>query len=268
LEECSGGELRARATSVGTVPRYASLDMASMEERMISTTKGIVLKVICGLAVAGALPLVVFASTEAEPDLLVYPNVPAEFRFNPAEYEVMSAAHPQFDPDYQIGGVSLWDKLEQRVAYEVFRAPQLTGFSSSSSGHNEFVLMTNEFNVIVDGFCSYPRFLGKVYVRFYPDPPQSTAMIELGGEIIDGLIQPINPIDVRDQTPDGFYSNTRNVHIRWSGSVGIRITAYADKNNNRVLDQGNPKWSIYVEDNSVPVANTSWGAIKAMYGAE
>ena len=235
---------------------------------MSSTTKGIVLILMCGVLVGGGLRAAALAETGAEPGLLVYPDVPTEFRYNPAEYEIITLGHPQFNPDYQIGGLSLWDKIEQRIAYEVFRAPQLTGFSSSSNGQNEFVLMTNEFKVIVDGFSTQPRYLGKVYVRFVPDPPHSTALIEMAGEEIDLLIQPIKPIDVQDLTPEGFYASTLSVHIRWSGAVGIRITAYGDKNNNRVYDGGMPRWSIYVQDNSVPVENTSWGAIKARYGSE
>jgi hypothetical protein len=235
---------------------------------MIGTNKGIVLKLCFIQVLAVALTVAVSAPVRAEPDLLVYPNVATEFRFNPAEFQVITSGHPEFDPNYQVGGVSLWDKVEHRIAYEVFRAPGLTGFSSSPSGYNEFVLMTNEFNLIVDGFCEYPRYLGKVYVRFAPDPPHATALIELGGSEIDYLIQPVKPIDVQDETPEGFYSNASIVHVRWSGAVGIRITAYGDKNNNRVCDSGFPRWSIYVEDNSVPVENTTWGALKAKYDTE
>jgi len=235
---------------------------------MSGTTKGIVLILLCGMVVGGAPLAAALADTGAEPGLLVYPDVPTEFRYNPAEYEPITSGHPQFNPQFQIGGLSLWDKIEQRIAYEVFRAPQLTGFSSSSNGENEFVLMANEFKVIVDGFFTQPRYLGKVCVRFVPDPPHSTALIEMAGEEVDFLIQTIKPIDVQDITPEGFYSGTRSVHIRWSGAVGIRITAYGDKNNNLVFDGGMPRWSIYVQDNSVPVENTSWGAIKARYGAE
>jgi hypothetical protein len=239
---------------------------------MARTTKGIVLKVICWSAVVGGL-LATGTSVRAqsdllEPDLLVYPNKAAEFRYNPAEFELITSQHPDFNSDYSVGGVSLWDKSSGRVAYEVFRAPNLTAISPSTNGRNEFVVMTNEFKVIVDGFGDYPRYLGKVYLRFVPDPPQSTALIEIEGELIDFLIQEINPLDVRSQNPEGFYTNTERVQIRWSGAVGIRITAYGDRNNNRVFDGGNPRWSIYVADNSVPVENTSWGAIKAMYGSD
>jgi len=235
---------------------------------MKSTNKGIVLVLICSTVVVFALPTAVLAPTQAEPDLLLYPDAPTEFRYDPVQFEAITSGHPDFDSDYQVGGVSLWDRVENRIAYEVFRAPVLTGISPSPNGRNEFLLMTNEFKVVVDGFSAYPRYLGSVYVRFIPDPPHATALIEMAGEKIDFLIQPIDPINVRDETPDGFYSSTRRVHIRWSGAVGIRITAYGDKNNNRVYDGGQHRWSIYVFDNSVPVKNSTWGAIKAQYGSE
>jgi hypothetical protein len=235
---------------------------------MKSTKKGIVLILICGTAVAFALPMAVLASTHAEPDLLLYPDTPTEFRYDPVRYEAITSSHPDFDSAYQVGGVSLWDRVESRIAYEVFRAPELTGISPSPNGRNEFLLMTNEFKVVVDGFSTYPRHLGIVYVRFTPDPPHATALIEMAGKDIDYLIQPVGSIDVREETPDGFYSNTLRVHVRWSGAVGIRITAYGDKNNNRVYDGGQHRWSIYVVDNSVPVENTTWGAIKAQYGSD
>jgi len=232
---------------------------------MESTKKGVVLIVILGLAVVGVLLTSTQTYAQIEPDLLVYPDAPAEFRFNPDEYETISPGSPDFDPLFQVGGVSLWDKTAQRIAYEVFMAPALTGLTPSANGQNEFVLMTNEFKVIIDGFNDFPRYLGQIYIRFAPNPPQSTALIDLAGQAIDGLIQPIAPINVEDATPEGYYSNSRLVHVRWSGAVGIRITAYGDKNNNRVFDGGVPRWSIYVEDNSVPVENTTWGAIKARF---
>lgn len=233
---------------------------------MIGTIKGIVLLLI-GCAVAAAVPPM-GGYVHAEPDLLLYPNAPAEFRYDPGQFEVITPGHPEFNAAYQLSGVSLWDRERNRIAYEVFRAPALTGISPSPDGRNEFVLMTNEFKVIVDGFSDYPRFLGKVYVRFIPDPPHSIALIEMAGNEIDYLIQPVGSIDVQNETESGHYSNTRTIHVRWSGAVGLRITAYGDKNNNTVYDEGRPKWSIYVSDNSVPVKNTTWGAIKAQYPAE
>jgi hypothetical protein len=232
---------------------------------MTGTTKGIVLRLFYCSAVIGTLLGATAIQSYAEPLLLVYPNKPAIFHYNTSEYSALMPGHPDYDPGYSAGGVTLWDNVEDRVAYEVFRAPALAGFQPSTSGMNEFVLMTNEFNLIVDGYGDYPRQLNKLYVQFAPAPPHATALVEMAGEDLWSRITPIPGIDAREPTSDGRYAGTRTLHIRWSGSVGIRFTAFGDKNNNRAYDGGVPKWSIYVMDNTVPVEETSWGAIKAMY---
>jgi hypothetical protein len=235
---------------------------------MKGTSEGIVLKLfICSVVVSAQLCFAT-ALSYAEPLLLVYPNKPAEFRYNPAEYELLTPSSPQYDPDFDVGGVMLWDKIEQRIAHEVYRAPNITRFRTSSSGMNEFVILVNEFTLVVDGYCEYPRQLNELYVRFIPDPPHASTLVILNGEPIEYLIMPIPGIDVQTPTPEGCYSDTRNIHIAWSASVGLRVTVYGDKNGNRIYDGGVPKWSIYVMDNTVPVKETTWGAIKALYGSE
>ena len=72
---------------------------------MKSTNKGIVLiSFVCAALAAG---LWAPAYLHAEPDLLVYPDAPAEFRYDPAQFEAITSTHPNFDPAYQVGGVSL-----------------------------------------------------------------------------------------------------------------------------------------------------------------
>jgi hypothetical protein len=235
---------------------------------MSGTNKGIVLRLMYCLAVVGALLNSTAGSAHAETDLLVYPNKTVVFHYNPADYEEITASDTGFDPAYQVGGVSLWDRHNQRIAYEVFRAPALAGFQASGNGRNEFVLMVNEFNLIVDGFCDQPRQLGKLYVRFAADPPQTSPLIEVSGQEISFHIHGIPSINVQTLLPEGFYSDTFRLHIRWSAAVGIRITAYEDRNDNMVFGGGIPKWSVYVIDNTVPVERETWGSIKAMYDSD
>ncbi|MGD8412613.1 MAG: hypothetical protein PVF33_00185 [Candidatus Latescibacterota bacterium] len=230
---------------------------------MKGTNKGIVLTLFLCAAIAAVLCRPAYL--HAEPDLLVYPDAPAEFRYDPSQFEAITSGHPDFDAAYQVGGVSLWDRTENRIAYEVFRAPVLTSITPSPTGRNEFVVMTNEFKVIVDGFCEYPRRLGEVCLRFFPDPPHASAQIEVAGVDIDRLIHRVGSVEAREEGPDGFFTGTKRIHVRWSGAVGIHITAYGDKNNNLIYDGGENRWSIYVVDNSVPVENTTWGAIKAQF---
>lgn len=235
---------------------------------MIGTKKGIVLLFFSCCAAVGALPQSAEAQSAPEPLLLVYPNQPAEFFYNPAEYKALPPSDPNFDSNYAIGGYTLWDNVEDRIAYEIYRAPYLTGFQPSSNGRNEFVLMKNEFLLIIDGFHEYPRQFKQLYVRFIPDPPFSTALIVMNGEPLDRLITPVTGFDAQTLTPEGYYTGTRTCHVRWSASVGIRIMVYGDKNGNRVYDGGPPRWSIYVWDNTVPVENKTWGGIKALYGSD
>lgn len=235
---------------------------------MTGTNKGIVLWLFCCAVVIGALPITVSAQSAPEPLLLVYPNKPAEFHYNPAEYETLLPSDPNFDSDYAVGGYTLWDKVEGRIAYEVYQAPQLTGFQASTSGMNEFVLVVNEFTLIIDGFNEYPRQFNNVHVRFIPDPPQASALIVMNGQELDYLITEVPGFDAQTVTPEGYYTGTRTCNVHWSASVGIRIMAYGDKNGNRVYDGPPPKWSIYVKDNTVPVENRTWGGIKALYDSE
>jgi hypothetical protein len=232
---------------------------------MTGTNKGIVLRLFYCVAVTVMLLGATAMLSYAEPLLLVYPNKPAQFHYNPSDYSALSPGHPDYDANYAVGGVTLWDNAEERIAYEVFRAPWLAGFQESANGMNEFVLMTNEFNLIVDGYGEYPRQLNKIHVQFAPSPPNATAMIEMAWEPLVYLITQVPGIDALESTDEGYYTGSSSFHIRWSGSVGIRITAFADKNGNHAYDGGVPKWSIFVSDNSVPVEETSWGAIKAMY---
>ena len=231
---------------------------------MTGAKKGIVLT-LAYMAVIGALFYPAAGLAYTEPLLLVYPNKPAEFHYDQERYEVLGPTDSKYDPDYDVGGVMLWDKVEQRIPYEIYRAPEITGFVPSSNGMNQFVLMINKFWLIIDGFYEYPRQINEISIRFIPDPPHSSAVILMNDTPLDHLITRISGINVQSETPEGYYSNTKQVLIWWSGAVGMRITAYGDKNKNLVYDGGTPMWSIYVKDNTVPVEQTTWGAIKSMY---
>jgi len=235
---------------------------------MTSTNKGIVLKLFICSAVVGALLNLAAASAWAEPSLLVYPSQPAEFHYNPAEYKVITPLQPSYDPNFDVGGFMLWNKVENRIPFEVYRAPNITAFKPSRHGMNEFVLLINHFTLVIDGYFEYPRQLPELMIRFTPDPPHESALIFINSEPVDYLIQTIPGMDVYTPTPEGNYSNTRTASVKWSASGGLRISVFGDKNGNGVYDDGAPKWSIYCVDNTVPVRKTTWGGIKAIYGSE
>jgi hypothetical protein len=119
--------------------------------------------------------------------------------------------------------------------------------------------------VIVDGFSDQPRQVNEITVRFIPDPPHSSAAVAVNRVPLDYLITKISGMEVTSETPEGYYSDTKRFRVWWSGAIGMRITAYGDKNRNLVYDGGIPQWSIYVRDNTVPVREATWGNIKALY---
>lgn len=234
---------------------------------MTGTNKGIVLRSFaCIVAMTAALCAFTPVHVLGEPLLLIYPNSPTVFRYDPSCYEELHPGDPNYDPSYDIGGKMLWDKAEQRIPIEVYRAPKLNGFEVSPLGFNEFVTMANQFNVIVDGFFIAPRQLNNLYLRIIPDPPQTIVQATVNGAPIDQLINPIPGFSVTTPIGGGFYSDTQNVHVTWSGSVGLRITVYADKNGDYVYDDVVPRFSLYVIDNTVAVETETWGGIKALYG--
>lgn len=233
---------------------------------MISTNKGIVLRAACAFFLGVfALSTTNVALFGSEPLLLVYPKSPTIFRYDPTQYEELLPGHPAYDPNCSVGGSMLWDKRENRIPQEVYRAPNLIGFEVSPFGVNEFFTMANWFNLIVDGFGTSPRQLNNLYVRFIPDPPHSRVQIYFSGQDLTELIHPIPGLDVKTPIEDGFFADTAEHYISWSGSVGMRITVYGDKDGDRVYGDGLPRFSVYVVDNTVPVEQKTWGGIKALF---
>ena len=236
---------------------------------MTCTNKGIVLRIIIySIALAAILCISVFDPAVAEPLLLVYPSSPAVFRYDPACYEVLSPADPNYDPAYDIGGKMLWDRVEQRVPIEIYRAPDLHGFRVSPFGLNEFVTMTNQFHMIVDGFFVAPRQLNELYLKVLPYPNHTSVLVTVAGDTMDRLITRIPGFYVSTQIEHGYFSDTQQLYVTWSGGVGMRLTVYGDKNGDLVYDNGLPRFSIYVMDATIPVKNMTWGGIKTLYGSE
>jgi hypothetical protein len=231
---------------------------------MDGTNKGIVpwmfLCSILVFTIAGAVRAEVH-----EPPVLVYPNSAAVFRYDATRYELLEPSNSNYDPNFAIAGRMLWDKVDDRVPIEIYRAPNLAGFEENPLGFNEFVSLTNQFVLIIDGFYDQPRHLGALYIRFIPDPPQSLAQITMNGADVTSLIQPIEGFDASTPIAGGYYTGTKEVHIAWSGPMGMRVSAYVDKNGNGVYDGGLPPFSVYVRDNTVPTVPATLGRVKALY---
>jgi hypothetical protein len=211
--------------------------------------------------------VVMAASASAEPCLLAYPSSQTVFRYDPQRYEVVGPSNSKFDPTYALGGQMLWDRVAGRVAYEVYRAPGLSGFQRSASGKSAFKHTGNRSLLVIDGFSESPRYLSDIYVQFTPKPISSVVTITVDGNPVIGLRHVITSLPVTTPVGDGFYSDIVVLNVEWVGALEMEIVVYADRNGNRIFD-GEPVFNILMEDASVPAENTTWGGIKAIYGEQ
>jgi hypothetical protein len=233
---------------------------------MTCTKKGIVRWFavwILVVVVSGSAP-----GAKADEGVLVYPSSAVVFNYDTTRYEVLGPADDKYNSSFAIGNQMLWDAVENRIPQEIYSAPGLVGFAPTVGPGSDFVTLHNEFKLIVDGFCAAPRLLSNLHVRFLPVPSNSNVVVELNGTPITSLTQRIDDFAVSTPTGDGYFADTREHHIRWSGAIGLRIVVFVDKNFNGVFDDGPPEFAIRADDNTIPVEKTSWGAVKALYGAD
>lgn len=224
---------------------------------MLSTKKGIVLALCLGLAWAGA--------AFAEPSYLIYPSVPTVFRYDTSRYEIVGSGDAsRYDAAYAIGNYMLWDRVDGRIPYEVYGAPQLVGFEPTTSGTSEFVTYNDEFDLIVDGFGSQPYTIGNLYLRFWPYPATNSAVLTVDGNTTDHLTVPLASLDVNTLVQDGFYSNVRVHHVSWSGASAMEIVAFSDKDGDGRFT-GMPAYRIVARYTAVATQPTTWGRVKALY---
>ncbi len=223
---------------------------------MWSTKKGIVLALCLGLAQAGA--------AFAEPSYLIYPNVPTVFRYDVNRYEIVGSGDAlRFDPQFAVGNYMLWDRVDGRIPYEVYGAPQLVGFEPTV-GTSEFVTYNDNFDLIIDGFGTQPYTIGNLYLRFWPYSGQNSTLLTIDGVTTDHLTVPLASLDVNAPAQDGYFSNTRVHHVSWTGASAMEIVAFSDKDGDRRFT-GSPLYRIVARYTPVATEPTTWGQVKALY---
>lgn len=222
-------------------------------------------RLIPGIAALSLVIVTIFpAPVPADTSLLAYPSQHAIFQFDPSHYRAVTADDPLYDSRYERFGVMLWDIENDRIAYELYQAPGLMGFEPASVETNTFNLPANKFTLWIDGFFDVPRQLNDIYIRFLPTPASATTVIYANDELVAGLYYHIPQLVVSTQLENGFYSDTIPVDIVWSGAEAMKIMVFSDKNGNRVFD-GEERFSVYMQDQTVPVGNSTWGQIKAQF---
>jgi len=60
------------------------------------------------------------------------------------------------------------------------------------------------------------------------------------------------------------YSDTKTIWIDWRGCYGVRIWAFADADHDLKRD-GGECFTAFSHDLTIPVRETTWGAIKELY---
>ena len=200
----------------------------------------------------------------AEPWILAYPIDNVVFRYDPLRYEVIGPAHASYDPAFSLSGQMLWDQVHGRPAVEIYQAPNLSGFTPSNSGVSEFYKVGNQTTLVIDGFSPYPRQLNDIYVQFIPYPSGAAPEVFVDGARVSGLRYHIPRLIIDESAGNGFYSDTIQLDVRWSGARKVKIIVFADKNGNKVFD-GEVLYEILMEDFTIPTERSTWGAVKQKY---
>jgi hypothetical protein len=220
--------------------------------------------VVClfGLGFAG--------SAMADPCLMVYPGSTCVYHYDPAEYYTVGSGDPLYDAMYDRGGEVLIDVNTNGIAYNVYQAPNLVGFVMDADNQGWYTMDT-DFDLVVDGFNNTPITYANVLLvfdRIEPSFCQPSMTVE--GNAVSlyqgglGWYYPFGDLVVSTPTFGNNYSDVVSLPFTWSGCTSIRIYAFSDENYNLKRD-GGECFSAYSHDTTVPVEETTWGAIKEIY---
>jgi hypothetical protein len=205
----------------------------------------------------------------ADPCLIIYPDAPCTYHYDPSEYYTVGPGDPLYDPNYDRGGEVLIDALTHEIAYDVYQAPNLTGFLLDSANQGYYTL-SQDFNLIVDGWSNQPTTYVNILLVFDRiEPPGCTPTLLIDGNppLYDtglGFYYPIGDLVVSTPAQGNNYSDTMVLPFTWSGCAQIRVWAFADEDYDLTHD-GGECFSAYSHDLVVPITESSWSEIKEKY---
>lgn len=197
--------------------------------------------------------------------LVVYPEALASYHYDINEYFTVSFGDPLYDPLYDRGGETLIDSNDLEIAYDIYQAPNLIAFESSTNGQEGYFTIGSKFKLILDGFYNSPTTYENIILVFEPDPGFCIPQIRVDGVLATSFTFPIGNLTVSTPTEYGNnFSDLLEFDIYWSGCYGLRIWAYADENYNFTLD-GGECFTAFSHDVTVPADEETWGSIKVRY---
>jgi hypothetical protein len=215
--------------------------------------------------------MLVAVSAGADPCLVVYPASPCEYHYDPAEYYTVGLGDSLYAAAFDRGGEVLIDILTGEIAYDVYQAPNITHFVMDTENQGYFTVEM-DFELVVDGFSNEPVTYYNVLLVFdtvVPSWCEPDVWVDASPVMYDemlGWYYPIGDLTVSTPTPWGNnFSDVMNFDFSWANCVALRIYAFADENYNMVRD-GGECFSAYSHDTTVPVKESTWGAIKELYG--
>jgi hypothetical protein len=201
----------------------------------------------------------------ADPCLVVYPNAPCTYHYDPAEYYTVGPGDPLYDPLWDRGGKVLLEIGSNEIDYSIYQAPDLMGFQQSSDGNDGYFFIGTEFDLILDGFSHVPTTYVNIIVIFdRVDPSGCVPRIWVDGVQLTEMRFNAGALVISTPTYGNNYSDTKSFHIKWGGCYGVHIWAFNDENYNGRKD-GGECFTAYSHDLTIPVEDSSWGAIKSLY---
>lgn len=215
------------------------------------------------------LPVLAFA----DPCLIVYPAAPTVYHYDVNEYYTVGPGHPLYDPEFDRGGLVLIELNTDEIAYNIYQAPDLTGFVESTDGREGYFIEEPVFDLIVDGFSNTPTTFINVLLVFEPTDPECMTFVVQVNSIFAtyypglGWYYPLGDLVVSTPTQWGNnYSDTITVTVEWGGCDGFQTWAFSDENMNLRRD-GGECFTAFSHDVTVPVESATWGKIRSMFGS-
>jgi hypothetical protein len=223
------------------------------------------------LTALGVVAIALFAvPVLADPCLVVYPTASCIYHYDVNEYYTVGPGDPLYDPMYDLGGEVLIDLLSMEIAYNVYQAPGLAGFTQSTGGNEGYFFTGHDFDLVIDGFNNAPITYVNILIVFEPDPEWCTPSITVDGNpaLYDpglGWYYPVGDLVVSTPTPDGNnYSDTMSFSISHDLCIGLTMWAFSDEDDD-LMWTDSECFTAFSHDSTVPTDETTWGGIKALF---
>ena len=228
---------------------------------------GSILVVLLGVLM---LPGVVLADA----CLMAYPTGSCEYHYSSLDKYTVGPGDPLYDPLFDLGGEVLIkiDPIDgDGIALDVYQAAGLTGFVLDEVNQGYFAAGV-DYDLVIDGYNRVPTTYTNILLVFDGILPDGcTPLITVDGQpaLFDaglGYYYPIGDLVVSTPTPVGnAFSDTITLSIGLQLCTGIRVGAFSDTNFNLMHDLPGECFTAFSHDVTVPVQETTWGAVKSLY---